>query len=53
MDNITKIINEEIQHYTREVISESMTNIEMLATSSHTLRLNKKPTSAWPPKNNQ
>lgn len=31
MDNITKIISEEIQQYARGVIRESMTNIEMLA----------------------
>lgn len=31
MDNITKIISEEIQQYTRGVIRESMTNLEMLA----------------------
>lgn len=31
MDNITQIIKEEIQQYTRGVIRESMTNLEMLA----------------------
>lgn len=31
MENISTIINEEIQHYTRKIISESMTNLEMLA----------------------
>lgn len=29
--DISKIISEEVQHYTRGIISEGMTNLEMLA----------------------